>query len=93
MHPMSPSPVPIEDTLDSAAVEFPPNFNRNLFQEPLSDSDVFSIQKRLQDMGLVLSSSSENGEVHSWSINVANTVSSRERELTDIVGSYQIIFA
>lgn len=92
MHPMSPSPVPIDDTPDSAAAEFLPNYNSNSFQEPLSNSDVFSIQKKLQEMGLVLSIRSENGETHSWSINVANTASSRERELTDMVCSYQILF-
>jgi len=83
MHPMSPSPVPVEDQLPLDAHH--PRYNPDAQQEPLTDSEVLVIRNRLQELGLVTSYGSENEDLLIPRLGVANHLNLRERELIDMV--------
>jgi len=83
MHPMSPSPAPVEDLLPLDAHY--PRYDPDAQQEPLTDSEVLIIRNRLQELGLVMSYGPENEDLPIPRLSVANHLNLRERELIDMV--------
>ena len=86
MHPMSPSPAPVEDQLPLDAHH--PRYNPDAQQEPLTDSEALIIRNRLQELGLVMSYGSENEDLPIPGFGVANHLSPKEKELTNMVCAY-----
>ena len=89
MHPMSPSPAPGEDLLPTPIGEHQPRYDPDALAEPLSNSDAIVIRNRLQELGLVMYYQGENEESAVPRLAVANHLTVRERELTDMVSSTQ----
>ena len=85
MHPMSPSPAPVEDQLPAPLDAHHPRYDPDAQQEPLTDSEVLIIRNRLQELGLVISYRSENEDLPIPRLGIANHLNLREKELIDMV--------
>ena len=88
MHPMSPSP-PGEDLPPASIDEHQPRYDTSAHPEPLTDSDTIVFRNRLQELGVVMSYRVENEESAIPRLTVANHLTVRERELTNMVSSTQ----
>ncbi|CAA7259434.1 unnamed protein product [Cyclocybe aegerita] len=91
MHHMSPSPVPFEEPPLPPATnsdEQTPKNNRDASPEPISESNIQTIRRRLEEMGLVATRqriAAEAGESSSSRLISSGNTSSREKELVDMI--------
>lgn len=82
MHPMSPSPAPLEDQVPAPRQS---RYDPDAQQEPLTSSEVLNIRNRLQELGVVMSYGSENEDLPTPRLGITNHLNLREKELTEMV--------
>ena len=95
MHPMSPSPVPLEEqqtTSASVLDALQATGLREWSPEPLTESEISNIRNRLHQMGLITTYSSDDEQLPLRRVNIASDLSLRERELTDMASFYLWFF-
>lgn len=88
MHPMSPSPAPLEDYAapDAIISEQSRNNNKEPSPEPLTEAERSSFRDKLIEMGLVTGECTEDGRLSA----LPQNASSRERELVNMVSFYHL---
>ncbi|KAF8967486.1 hypothetical protein BDZ97DRAFT_2073535 [Flammula alnicola] len=84
MHHMSPSPVPLEEH-NPETEQIGSLRERAASPEPLSEADVLGIRRRLEEMGLLVARRQIGTERNASSTSQLSNLSSREKELVDMV--------
>ncbi len=95
MHPMSPSPVPLEEqqtTSESVLDALQATSLRDWSPEPLTESEFSNIRNRLHQMGLITTYGSDDEPLPLRRVNIASDLISRERELTDMASFHLWFF-
>lgn len=88
MHPMSPSPAPLEEqhtTPEPVLDKSQAAGLREWSLEPSTESEYSDIQNRLHEMGLITTYGANDEQLSLGRVNIDSNLSSRERELTDMV--------
>jgi hypothetical protein len=106
MHPMSPSPVPLEEQQTTPTsvldvLQTTPTSVLDVLQatglrewspEPLTESEFSNIRNRLHQMGLITTYGSDDEQLPLRRVNIASNLSLRETELTDMASFYSWFF-